>query len=114
MGKIESVFMSRMAVRVHVFHNLHEQTSFSKDSFIGNHSSYLMTPLASPPATTLMETPSGAEEKHSEVMTGLVVVVAINVALSDLSSRWEVSALEWTTQAMSARFLLTANWATGG
>ena len=53
-----------------------------------------MTPLASPPATTLIDTPSGADEKHNDVMTGLVVVVAIKAPLTDLNSSCDVSTLE--------------------
>ncbi len=45
-----------------------------------------MRPLDNPAATTLMEIPSGADEKHSEVMRGFVVVMPIKCPLTDLNS----------------------------
>jgi hypothetical protein len=71
---------------------------------------YRMTPLDNPAANTLMDIPSGAVEKHSDVIMGLVVVMPIKVPLTDLSSRRDCSpSARCTTHAISAVLRLIAN-----
>ncbi len=52
-----------------------------------------MCPLESPSAKTLMEIPSGADEKHSEVMSGVVVTLPTTTPLTVLSSSSDPSSL---------------------
>lgn len=86
--------MSRTTFRVQVSHNR-------------------IRPLDSPAATTFIEIPSGAEEKHNAVMRGFVVVMPIKCPLTDLNSSRDCWSSRLTAHAMSAVFRLTANWEIG-
>ena len=94
MGEQQSAKMSRIGPKFQAFHNL-------------------MVPSANPAARQLMDTPSGAELKHRDVISGLQLVDAIRVPLMERSSRRERSVRGSVTQAKSPIVRLTASCVTG-